>query len=160
MSRSESLVPLFDLEDQLLVEANADIENYIKRTREGVKERIKQIAETRQALALLDAANIDFRVPYYTKGAEAQITLGFFSNSKKSNRSLAKQLRDIRVALGCSLGDVDKSIEDSDKRLLKYSMKAKDFNVRVTFIKKLPKAAKCKMVRQTTSYVSLVCDIS
>jgi hypothetical protein len=128
----------------------------IKNAREHAQERIKKAETNRQALALLDGAGVEISCfgPGY-----AYVSLGFFPNTPGGNRKLAEAVRHIRDVLGCRLHLDSKEVDSAKKKTVLFTLKPVEFpTIRVQFSRKLPKDAKCKIVRQHSVYSQLVCE--
>lgn len=152
--------------NEAVAEVKSDLEreiarykNYIKEARKEAKVKIKEIETARPILADLDAAGVDMTV--YRFGTTATIDLGFFPCSKAGNARLAAEVRRVRLAVGCKLAKTDRlEIADAGKKHVRYELRAENLDIRVTFVRKLARTAKCKIVTKTekSSYTRLVCE--
>jgi hypothetical protein len=134
-----------------------DARSYVKNLRENAKERVERARQTREALQKLEAAGV---VLAHCHTTYAYIELGFFPTTKGGNSRLAEAVRRVRLALGCKLDMDGKEVNDAKKRLVTVTLRATNYpSVRVQFERKLPKGAKCRIVRCRTSYTTLVCYV-
>jgi hypothetical protein len=130
---------------------------YMKTVRQHAKERIEKAQQTREALMKLEAAGV---VLAHFNSTYAYIELGYFPATKNGNRRLAEAVRKVRLALGCPLNQAEKDVSDPKKKTVTITLIAAAYpSVRVQFQRKLPKGAKCRIVRCRSSYTTLVCDV-
>lgn len=88
--------------------------------------------------------------------AYAEIELGIFPSTASGNRRLAEAVRAIRDTLGCRLRVDNKDVADATKRRVCITLRPVDFpTVRILYARKLPKEAKCRIVRQVSRYKAL-----
>jgi hypothetical protein len=95
---------------------------------------------------------------YYA--AYAYAVLGFFPSTPGGKRKLAEAVRKVRDALGCRLSVQSKEVADAKKRTVCITLHPADFpTIRVQYTCKLPKGAKCIIVRSVSRFSSLVCEL-
>jgi hypothetical protein len=142
-----------EVRQKTLEEARA----YVKNLRENANERIEKAKQTREALQLLEAAGVEVTHLHPTY---AYLELGYFPMTKSGNAALAAAVRKVRLALGCQLTQDGKEVNDAKKQLVTVTLRAAKYpSVRVQFERKLPRGAKCRIVRHRSSYTTLVCDL-
>lgn len=113
----------------------------------------------RQAAAMLDGAGINLYLPRWMKGHRIEVDLGFFPSTRKGNRALADAVRTVRLALGCRFQDGGKDVADEKKKWVQFTLIPVNYpDVRVHYCRKLPRQAKCRIVKQRSVYTTLVCE--
>src|SRR5262245_16344084 len=151
-----NLRPLPDIVEDFLKEGREEAERSYKAALDRAQDRIKKAESTRLALALLDGEALAVT---YASTTYAEIELGFFPSTASGNRRLAEAVRGIRDALGRLRVD-NKDVADAKKRRVCVTLRPVDFpTVRVVYTRKLPKGARCRIVRHRSSYTSLVCEV-
>jgi hypothetical protein len=131
-------------------------------TRKRYAEQIKSIEEHRRLLPMLDAEGVPVTVYEWDNLASMRLSLGVRPETKKGRAEFAKMLQTIRRVLECPLKFEGKSLADARKKLVRIYLKAEQYpNVTVTYETKLPKGAKCRVVRKKVRYseASLVCEV-
>ncbi len=122
-----------------------------------VEKTVERTERNRLALMLLDGSGI--RVGSHGN-RYIHIDLGFFTKTGRGNARLAEKVSAIRVALGCRLEQTGKSVSDAKKRTVRFDLRPVEFpTVTVTFERKLPKDAKCRIKKSRVTYTDLVCEI-
>lgn len=160
MARHIELRPINDIIVDIRRETEEEIQRSTQSARQRAEDRIRAVELNRQAFALLDAAGFDLYLAEYLKGTSYTLDLGYFPQTKAGNKALVESLRKVRVTLGCRLENEGKEIADCKKKHITYTLKPVDFpNIRVTFERRLPPGAKCRIVTQRNTYRSLVCSI-
>ena len=159
MSKFTELEDINVFADKARQEAINRVRETVKYAREEAKRKVERAQTTRAALELLDAAGIDLD-QYCYGNTYVSMSLGFFPMTSTGNRKLAAAIRRIRQALGCQVRMEGKSLGDAKKKLVTFSLTPVNFpTVDVSYSRKLPKNAKCKIVTQRSVYRSLVCEI-
>jgi len=163
MGRSIALRPINDIIAEMRKNHEESVRNTVEYMNNEFRETIARIESNRLAFAMLDAAGIDLELPEWKRGASHDIELGYFPSTKAGNRELAGKLNTIRRALESPLQKESQHLEDAKKRLIKIKLAVKDFpGLAVYYIRKLPAKgkAKCRLVRERTTTVRLVCDVA
>jgi hypothetical protein len=130
-------------------------------TRQRYAERIKSIEENRRLLPLLDAEGLPITVYSWDDLSTLQIPLGVRPETKRGRAEFARKLQAIRRVLECPLKFDGKSLADARKKLVRMRLRAESYpNVTVTYETKLPKGAKCRVVRKNVRYsdFQLLCE--
>ncbi len=153
------LRPLEEVVAELRTSMADRIVNQIKYVTRDHEQRIERVTKNRDALVRLDEAGFEIRLGSWQDGSSYALELGFFPNTKAGNKALSEQLRKARMALGCRLEGLSKSVANEKKRTVLMALSARDYpGISVTFERKLPTSAKCRLVKEHSTYYSLVCD--
>jgi hypothetical protein len=125
--------------------------------RENAEQQLRKAVANRLAVQLLDAAGVELS---HVSGQRCKIDLGYFKNTKDGGAALAAAVRNIREVLGCRLTRDDMDVDDAEKRIVVITLRPTDFpSVEVRFRRRLPRSAKCRIVRHRSSYTSIVCNV-
>lgn len=146
-----------------------EVEKEIERLTISRDMRIKQSERNRSLLADLTAEGMITGKFYDWETIEyLEVPMGSLNTEKGKKKSsleksnLVANMKKVRELIGGPLKNMSKSLHCSSKKLVKVTMENDGFpGVKFTYIAKLPKDAKCKIVRQKTSYssASLVCEL-
>lgn len=150
------LTPLNELVARLRKEGEEDAQRWAENARRQKLEQIQEAETNRQAVALLDAAEIPLSI---VSNLRCVINLGFFGLNKAGRRDLANAVRKIRDVLG-RMEVADKDVLNAKEKTIRITLKPVDYpTVKVRYEQKLPKGGKCKIVRSRSSYASLMCEV-
>jgi hypothetical protein len=120
-------------------------------------DKIRDTELVRQAMAMLDGAGIPMHVSQYDDPHRLRINLGE-RLTKADNNRITQQLVTIRQLLG-KMKLYGKDLENAKRRLIGVELKCEDWPVTVTYLQRLPRNAKCKIVsRRQPRYSTLVCN--
>jgi hypothetical protein len=148
--------------EEVLNDVRREMERCLENTRQRYVEQIKSIEENRRLLPLLDAEGVPLTVYSWDNLSCIHIALGVRPETKKGRAEFAKMLQTIRRVLECPLKFDGKSLADARKKLVRIRLRAEGHpNVTVTYETKLPKGAKCQVVRKKVRFTeaSLVCEV-
>lgn len=152
-----SLTPLGEAAEQIRKDAEESIVGHTRRAMDSARRQIQTMESTRRAIALLEAAGVE--VEAHGLGLSAAVSLGFFPSSKRGNARLARRVRAVRRALGCRLEQRWHGLDDARRRTVDVTLAPVDFpEVSIRFKRTLPRGSKCKIVRQRSTYHTLVCE--
>jgi hypothetical protein len=159
---SKIVKPLQECIDSIKKGCKESIESSIKYHRDQCTEKIAKVERNRPIMALLDAAGFKIKTYYWDHGADFKVELGFFPSTKSGSRALAENLRTIRQLLDAKLGTLGKELADNgeSKGHVVFTLQPPDFpGMRITYTRRLPRGAKCKIVTTRSTYRRLVCDV-
>ncbi len=120
------------------------------------------IERNRPLIAMLDSEGFETDNLWGAHGAEFRVKLGFFPSSRVGSRRLAEKLRTIRHILGCKLGLSAKCLEDGgeSKRHVQVKLTPEEVpGCSITYTRRLPRGAKCKIVTPRSTYRRLICKV-
>lgn len=159
MASTNNLRPINDIIAKIRAEAERDIVNNAKYLREAAERKIARVETNRRALALLDGAGFDLDLPEWHSGSNYTLDLGFFPNTRAGHRALAEKVRAVRLALDCRLAPGGKQVDDAKKGTVTFTLDPVDFpGIEVAYTRRLPRSAKCKIVRERRTVTTLVCE--
>jgi hypothetical protein len=157
MGTSIQLDNLNDIISRIREQGEKDAEQWAKNAREQAEQSVKDAEQTRLAILLLGSVGIE---PTHIYDTSVRIVLGFFPSTLKGNRALATTIRRFREALGCRITVEGKDVHDARKKQIRFILRAEDFpTLQITFLRRLPRGAKCRIVKQSTSWNRLVCEL-
>lgn len=148
-------------------------ESTVKRIEELQRDeerKIKQIERNRSLLADLVGAGIDVGNIYSWETLETmEIPMGTLNTmpgkkaSAQERKTFLETFKKVREIVGAPIKQAYKSLESSKFKTVKITMHTENFpGVDFTYVCKLPKDSKCKIVRakyRSYSSASLVCDV-
>ena len=141
----------------------ADLERTIKNAREQAATEAINASLARQALMTLDSIEGITLKTYCWSSSWVQASLGFVPNTRKARRQLADKLREIRRALGTSLGKPDMELSDADQKVVSFTFQPTDWpGLSIVFYRRMPAGQKCrcKIVRERSISTRLVCEVA
>jgi hypothetical protein len=159
---SKTIKPLSECIDNIKKGCEESIESSVKYHRDQCAEKIAKVERSRPIMALLDAAGFKIMTYYWDHGADFKVELGFFPSTKSGSRALADILRTIRQLIDAKLGTPGKELADDgeSKGHVLFTLQPTDFpGMRITYTRRLPRAAKCKIVTTRSTYRRLVCEV-
>jgi hypothetical protein len=128
-----------------------------------LERRVAAITALRQVVTILLDAGYPVHC-YDEYGEYPQLNLGRRPTTKKGKKEFAARLRELRQLIGCTIQVTRTSPYDGRKKLAEFTVTPKDERLgglTLSYIDKLPKDAKCKIVyqreRSRGRYV-LVCE--
>lgn len=141
----------------------AELEMTQKRERDYLEERLVAASRIRQAMMILDTIpGVDLCISHWQM-SYVTVRLGFIPHDRVATRKLADTLREIRKALGCSLGKPSMDLDDADDRVVSFTFHPADWpGLTITFYRRMPRGSKCKCRIVTERSVSkrLVCEVT
>src|SRR2546423_13872935 len=141
MGTSIQLDDLNDIIRRIREQGERDAEQWARSARDQAEQSVRAAEQTRLALLLLSGAGIE---PTSISDTGLRIALGFFPSTAKGNRDLAVAVRQLREALGCRISVEDKDVFDARKKQVRFTLRAADFpTLKITFLRRLPRGAKC-----------------
>lgn len=148
--------------EAVLADVRQEMWRSLDATRKRYAERIKNIEEHRRLLPMLDAEGLPINVYDWEDLASIRIDLGVRPETKRGRAEFARKLQAIRRVLECPLKFESKSLADARKKLVRMYLKAEQYpNVTVVYSTKLPKGAKCRVVRKKVRFTEhqLLCEV-
>lgn len=135
-------------------------EQEINAVRARYEKYISEAEEYRRIIPMLDAEGVPMFIPQWDDVGAPQINLGY-PKLKREKKKFVAALRAIRRVLECPLKKRGTYIENSRRKTVKVTLEPEKYpGIQITYIQKLPKDAKCKIVRKRQRYTStaLVCE--
>jgi hypothetical protein len=136
-------------------------EAFIRREAErNLEYRLKTMREVAETADKLRAAGFEVNV-CLEYAYRVTLHLGDMSGKKAERDEVARKLNLVRRVFGARLVENEKEpYGDGKKHLVKVFMQPHgNDKVRVSFVRKLPRGSKCRIVTQKTSYRTVVCDL-
>jgi hypothetical protein len=158
---SKNTINVRPIED-VINSVRREMADSLESTRKRYEERIKAIEQHRRLLPLLDAEGIPLDIYQWDDLSCLDISLGLRPETKKGRSEFAKKLQVIRQVLDCPLKVHGKGLHDARKKLVRFYLRPEQYpNVTVTYETKLPKNAKCRIVRRKVRFTdaNLVCEL-
>jgi hypothetical protein len=159
---SKTVKPLQECIDTIKKGCEESIESSIKYHRDQCAEKVAKVERNRPIMALLDGAGFRIKAYYWDHGADFKVELGFFPSTKSGSRALAGQLRTIRQLIDVKLGTPGKELADDgeSKGHVLFTLQPPDLpGMRITYTRRLPRGAKCKIVTTRSTYRRLICEV-
>lgn len=140
-----------------------EMELEIANTRKRYGEYMRVIEQAYQLAADLDAVGVRPELYSWSEMRHLRIDLGTRPDRKRTPRRYRvwmEKLRNIRRILGAPLKVSSRSVSNSKRRLISNRLNCEAFPfLEVIYRNTLPKNAKCRIVRQRSSYSNLVCEV-
>jgi hypothetical protein len=157
---SKTIKPLQECIDNIKKGCAESTESSIKYHKDQCAEKIAKVERNRPIMALLDAAGFKIKTYYWDHGTDLKVELGFFPSTRAGSRSLADKLRTIRQLIDAKLGTPGKELADESKGHVLFTLQPPDFpGMRITYTRRLPRGAKCKIVTTRSTSRRLVCEV-
>lgn len=151
---------LSDMIDQIRRDTDEEKERAVKNIERRREEYVRMAETTRMALPeLLELEGDNVSVSGWPTGTRAEVFLGERPHLKKDAKGraeFARRLVALRKALG-PLKSQGEDVSDPKQKLAQVTLKADSFpGITVRYLAKVKKG-KCKIVKHTSTYYSLVC---
>jgi hypothetical protein len=157
MKRIIEMKPIQELTNEI----NKNMEESLQRVRENYQRKLRNMEEHRRLIPLLDAEGVPLEVYKWDQLETLCINLGKKPQTKKGRQQFVRWLQAIRRVVDCPLVNQGTVIPNSRTREVEVTLCPTNYpDLRVKYRDKLPKDAKCKVVRKRVRYteVQLVCE--